>query len=214
MSNVIDISNDGSKKKTVQEIDKNKFLLAVQRFGNWADCTRICRPHLEDLLKVTTDSGLDPVRKFVDGLPPWPDQYRSSTAAVEKVDPRFEDIAALWPKKTQDSGNELRSVTYHKSKVHLELLQHHQLLYACRNKLVHEIRMTTPESEESSGHIQPYYHRVNDWNGKFWQIYHPPGFLAEMAENILSGLRIYCLDHKIEPLSRLVSNRDWYERLL
>jgi len=212
MSNIIEIAADGIKTGVDQDIDKKKFLLAVERFGNWPDCTRICRPHLEELLKRATGSDFRPVRDFVATMPPWPDQSESSVVSVGMIDPHYSDLASVWPKAANDNQAMLKSVPYEGRKVHLNSLQHHALLYEYRNKLVHETRATISESEDSLGHTQPYYCRVRDWNGKFWQLYQPPGFLARMAEDVLGGLRQYCLEQRIEPFSRLFPGRYWFER--
>ncbi len=205
MSNIVDLPNSGGADDGVQEIDKRRFLFAVERFGNWPDCTRVCRPYLEQLLNAAPAPEFDDVRQFVTALPPWPDGCQS-VVAVAKVDPEFSELAAIWP-KTAGTDTLLRI-----NRTQLKSLQHHELLYACRNKLTHEMRALISESEDSCGHTRPYYHRTTDWNGTYWQLYQPPGFLARMAEDILRGLQNYCSEKGLEPFSRLFPDRYWFER--
>jgi hypothetical protein len=209
VSNIVDVSEDGGQGERDRDIDKKKFLLALERYGNWPDCTRVCRPILETLIKATPDSDFDQVRRFVADLPPWPDQHQGPTIAVAKIDPQFSDLAVVWPK---EENGDCRPVRLNEKNVRPASLQHHCLLYDSRNKLSHELRELVSEGEASLGHIQAYYHRTEDWNGEYWQVYQPPGFFVKMAKDILVGLRDYCLESKVEPFQRLFPGRYWYER--
>jgi len=192
-------------EKPDEKKDSARFVALIRDFANWRHKDLVSLPHLVRLLKLIEDPAFDKLRSFAEKkLASW---KGSSGAIPLTADPGFEEIAALWPEKSA-RGNTIAE------KTSLRSLQHHSLLYACRNALVHALR-STGSGTESKGHTDPYYHEAETFGNlnkpprRAIELVYPAPFLENLCRSVVENLTRHFVDKGINPYASFDLGTYW-----
>ncbi len=182
-----------------------RVVALIRDFANWKHKDSVSLPHLVRLLKLIEDPAFDKLRSFAEKkLASW---KGSSGDIPLSADPGFEEIAALWPEK----GDHPNPFT---GKISLRSLQHHSLLYACRNAFVHALRIAG-SGTESKGDTEPYYHEAETFGNlnkpptRAIGIVYPALFLENLCRSVVENLTRHFADKGINPYASFDLGTYW-----
>lgn len=189
------VFSDGRKPGS-QRGNKDKFLEAIRRYGNWPTYNKVSHPYLYARLSETKDSKFDKVKEYMAN---WPNE----TIVETSCDLDLQRLETIWPR---ESGGELLKI---KKKYRLQDFTHDRLFYDFRNKLVHEIKTEILELEIEPDRQYPFYIKRIDQTiqpyKEDWILVHPPKFVENLASDILNGLSNDCRRYKINPWQQLIA---------
>ena len=185
--------------------NKRRFTEFVQGFAKWPDDRRVSLPHLDKLLKDIADPQLLGLREYVrDKMGTW----RPGKIYPLDVDPVFEEVIKFCPKSNDGKNASLRGAG-------VASVTHVNLLYACRNMLVHEFRSPTADFSNAG---PCYINQSNIFaNGErktaVWKLSYPVSFMKGIATNCLENLENYLRQNKIDPYDSFVFGDYWLDSL-
>lgn len=165
----------------------------VLRFSGWPHAKRISLIHLIQLLRKVPDPEFDSLREFAKhelesmGFP------LGNLPTLDK-DPEYELVRSKWPK--QVPLEVIRGI-------HLESLQHINLLYTFRNSIVHEMR-TLGKGFDLADKSEPYYLNMlniesEEINYESIELVYPSKFLEGLCTSCIEGVRQHLLQNDLNP---------------
>jgi len=183
--------------------NRERFVLCLENFSEWKNCSKISLPHLVRLLEFTPEPEYSKIREFA--FSTYKQWISGSIVNLEK-DPEFEEVKNYWP-KGQENIEPIKGVS-------LSSLKHIHLFYTYRNSIVHELRNLGYGIEELSLEKEPSYHAMTMEDGKdTWQLVYPLGFFENICETCLKNLEKYLISNNINPYNSFKFGSYWKEEL-
>jgi hypothetical protein len=204
ITDATDLREAPGKESDPEQVNKPKFLKAIERYGKWPSYNKVSYVFLKLLLSKTEDPKFGGVKKHMAGVPDWPDE--SIVSISRDLDEEW--FEKNWPRDSCQKPVKIAKKTFRD-------LRHDMLFYHFRNKLVHEVRAVNPEYETNLDEKYPFYHRGQDCtaepNRRFYHLVHTPQFVKTLALNILDGLATDCRRNQIDPWKHLAKEPYWSE---
>lgn len=190
--------------------NRQRMTNLLLNFSEWKYCERISLPHLEKLLKISPEPSFEKLRLFVsDELEKW----ESGAKISLDQDPIKETILKLWP-RDEENKNPLRNVN---KEFKVESLQHLNLFYSNRNRLIHELndsgRGGIPEISGEEPYYSVYIVGPHDFDESIWVLEYPVAFYYKISRNCLNNISSYLSRNQIDPLSFFSQGDYWIEEL-
>lgn len=203
--NLLDFLSKGAYGKKYKR-NGERFKNFVREFCDWDHAHRISLPQLVLVLNRTSiDEYVDLKHFATQRLRLWDDGAPKSI----EYDPDLIEIESFLPQKCKIGD------------VELDKLTHVNLLWASRNKLVHEMRF--PGKSVKLFELQhPHYHYL----GKIdrcalaqkltietgtWELVHPIPFYNELLENAVKNLNKNFRENEVDPIERYNLTSNWLE---
>lgn len=184
---------------------RERFTELILKHASWPTATKVSRPHLEALLAKTKEPAFDPVRAVLSQLGSFP----SHNIVRATVDPDASQIGAVWPKDTKRKNGfaAIQGVDWAK-------LQHVQLLYSLRNRLVHESQ-TFGTTNPLPFTPEPYYHKLIDLDTRreSWTLNYPAEFVRRLWDKIVPSVEAHYRSNNIDPYAYFEFGEYWVQEL-
>lgn len=166
-----------------------KFIKFIDNFSDWKDKDKISFPHLKRDFELNKKCEHINLKKFIDSFDFDDEGYKIS------LDPEYEQVEILSSKNIMET-NELHE------ELHLYKNQHKYLLYANRNKLIHEQEESGYGMEENDD-AEPFYISVTDASKKsrpsILNLVYPLKFYENLCNTCIGNLERHLHAENINP---------------
>ena len=167
--------------------NRDRFVKILSEHADWKYGHSVSWPHLARLLEITKDGRFKAAREkygVISG------NYRNGEFRDLELDPAIESVLDVWPVGASATIEKITS---------LNSLRHVELMYASRNRLVHEHRESGNGWDVSGKSTHPFYHELLTDYGQSIELVYPIGFVFKLAWAVVRNTRKYFESEDIDP---------------
>lgn len=181
--------------------NRERFVKILSEHGEWQYSDSISWPHLARLLELVKD---DRFAAAKDKFGKISGNYKNGNIRDLELDPSFEAVMGCWPVGPDASIEKIAS---------LKSLRHVELMYASRNKLVHQQRESGSGWDITGKSTHPFYHGLLTDNGSTIELVYPIGFVFKLAWSVVNNSKAYFQSLDLDPYSSFNAGSFYIDKL-